>query len=298
MPDASNSSVLEYPDFEGTITLENQSVSVAGSIRVDPKGAIRYTLSPIPSGPETAWLLRVMYPSSRVLPRLRLRATTSDGIQLSSDHLYISSGGRSSDADGVQFSISGELLALEATCRDMPVTSKGIRLIYFPSGMKCFGAPTHTTAVGRIVLAGSHEIGDPDVLSGHLQIEAPEKERPLEEWRAACDEMANKVFDLISLAEGCFFRASIRRIEDDHGLIKLFCDGPRESGSHQDGLLSHLHLQPVLELAVNTYTDDLCRRTGLPVAIEWFVHHPRVCLQNQKALSWQQIDSGGITKRS
>jgi hypothetical protein len=24
----------------------------------------------------------------------------------------------------------------------------------------------------------------------------------------------------------------------------------------------------------------------------------RVCLQNQKALSWQQIDSGGITKRS
>jgi hypothetical protein len=25
---------------------------------------------------------------------------------------------------------------------------------------------------------------------------------------------------------------------------------------------------------------------------------PRVCLQNQKALSWQQIDSGGITKRS
>lgn len=274
MPPAADSNALDFPEFEGTISFENHTLTVVGSIQVDQRGAIRYTLSSIPSGPDSNWLLRVMYPSTRVLPRLQFRGTTSDGIQLSSQHLYISSGGRSSDSEGVQFRISGDLLSLEATYRELPLTSKGIRLIYFPSGMKCFRTPNIASSVGQIVLSGSHEIHDPDALSGQLQIEAPKEEMPFEEWRGACDKMANKIFDLVSLAEGRFFRASVRRIEDDEGLIKLFCDGPRESGPYQDGLLSHLHLQPVLELTLNKYTDDLCQRTGLPVAIEWFVHHP------------------------
>ena len=45
-------------------------------------------------------------------------------------------------------------------------------------------------------------------------------------------------------------------------------------GAAQDGVFHFLNLQPVLDLALTKYTDELCQQTGLSVALEWFVHHP------------------------
>jgi hypothetical protein len=129
-----NTNVVEFPEFEGAIAFGTDSVAVSGSIKVNQRGVVQYALSPIPVGSESAWLLRVIYPNQRVMPRLQLRTTTSGGVRLTSDYLYIYSGGSSSDSEGARFNISGDLLAQEADYRDVPATSRGVRLFYFPAG--------------------------------------------------------------------------------------------------------------------------------------------------------------------
>jgi hypothetical protein len=58
-------------------------------------------------------------------------------------------------------------------------------------------------------------------------------------------------------------------------VLAIDCEGPKGTGPAFDGVFHYLNLQPVLELAINRYTDELCESTGLAVALEWFVHHPR-----------------------
>jgi hypothetical protein len=65
--------------------------------------------------------------------------------------------------------------------------------------MKCYGAPTVSTTLGQITLCGPSQIDDPDVLSGLLEVQAPDQDMPLEDWRVACDELTNKIFDVLSL---------------------------------------------------------------------------------------------------
>ena len=84
-----------------------------------------------------------------------------------------------------------------------------------------------------------------------------------------------RVLDMLSFAEGELIRWSVRQIETKEAIVVIDCEGPKGSGPAWDGAFHYLNLQPVLDLAVNRYTEELRDQTGLAVALEWFVHHPR-----------------------
>lgn len=131
------------------------------------------------------------------------------------------------------------------------------------------------TEAGRLTLVGPTTLREPDDISGSVDIEASDDNHPLELWLSDCDAIVSRILDMISFAEGGLIRWSARRIESQQGLIAIDCEGSKESGPAFDGVFHHLNLQPVLELAVERYSEELCQKTGFAVALEWFVHHPR-----------------------
>src|SRR5262245_19025603 len=77
------------------------------------------------------------------------------------------------------------------------------------------------------------------------------------------------VLDVLSLAQGRLIRWSIRQVFAGDAFVSGVCRGRKDTTPPFEPLFSHLHLQPVLDLAITKYTAALRDRTGLDVAIEW-----------------------------
>jgi len=224
---------------------------------------------------DSAWLLKIGMADGKFVPRLGMRGTAAGGIVVESDYIHLRDVTTDSDAGGARLKLSGDASKLRLLYRAMPETARGVHVIYFTVGMRAFGSPSAETAVGRVTLAGPTTLDDPNYVHGRIHVEATNDERPFPEWLSDCDRHVERVLDMVSFAEGGFIRWSVRRIETDQGLAVIDCEGAKSTGPAWDGAFHHLNLQPVLDLAVTRYTEELCEKTGLNVALEWFVHHPR-----------------------
>ncbi len=142
-------------------------------------------------------------------------------------------------------------------------------------------------------------------MSGLLAIEAKSDEyHPLDAWLNSCDEIARAVLDIISPAEGNFIRWSVRRLFIKNEIVALWFRGPRASGPPREPLYTHLDLRPFLNIALNSYTPELKQRTGMDVAIEWFLMDPRylelqflagmTSLEHMVQVFSSRTDSGGL----
>lgn len=268
--------LLELKSVEGEVRLDEFASTLRWSVTVERCGAIAITFEPVEHTGQTAWLLDVGMAKGRFLPRLMMRGTSTDDVVVESSSVHLLDVRTESDAAGRRLSLGGDASKLRLIYRPMPESSRGVRLIYFTVGMRGFGAPSVQTAVGRITLGGPTTIiEDPNLLDGEICIEATGAERPFAEWLSECDRLVERVLDMVSFAEGGFIRWSARRIESEEGIIVIDSEGTKGVGAAWDGVFHHPNLQPVLELAVTRYTEELCESTGLNVALEWFVHHPR-----------------------
>ena len=267
--------LLHVDGFEGELRAEKHSAPMRWSVTIGRHGGMALTFEATTVPAENKWLFEAGFPDGPLLQPLSVNGKTSDGITCSTDSLYIVSYSHATDGQGHRLTIGGDALNLRLLYKELPKSSEGLRIIYFTVGMRAFGAPQADTAAGKISLAGPSQLEQPDDIAGRVTIAAPADARPFEAWLSDCDAIVSRVLDMVSFAEGGLIRWSARRIEDSKELVAIDCEGAKESGPSFDGFYSHLNLQPVLDLAIQRYTDELCERTGLAIALEWFVHHPR-----------------------
>ncbi|MEP6673064.1 MAG: hypothetical protein ABJF10_28140 [Chthoniobacter sp.] len=266
---------MTIPLVEGELRADANSSPLRWTVIVERTGSVAVEFEPVELASQTSWLLTMGMIQGKFVPRVSMRGTAPDGIVVESDHIHLLNVNTESDAAGTRLSLSASASKLRLLYRRMPETSRGVHAIYFTVGMRAFGSPSTNCPIGRITLAGPTTLDRPDDVQGRVHIEATGEERPFAEWLSACDREVERVLDMISLAEGGFIRWSVRRIETEEGLTVIDCHGAKGAGPAWDGVFHHLNLQPVLDLAVTRYTEELCERSGLNVALEWFVHHPR-----------------------
>ena len=134
--------------------------------------------------------------------------------------------------------------------------------------------PTINTPQGQVTVRGPMKLENPDELDSALIIEAPDTDQPLNDWLADSDSLADRILDMFSLAEGRLVNRSVRRLDAAGKLILSDCDGDQHASPACDPIFPSRDLQPLLKLAVSSYTQDLRDRTGFDVALRWFIHRP------------------------
>jgi len=268
-------SLLQIPDIEAELSFENDSTFLRLSLTIGRHGGIALLFEPIDVTSETAWLVNAAFPEGRLLRRFQLRGKAGGGMTIESDDVYITSNRTESDSKGARLVLSGDASRLRIEYHPLPKTSRNVVLTYFTVGMRAFRPPSIDTPHGKLTLVAPTEIEDPDHVNGRVHVEAKKLERPLDEWIGDCDGLLTRVLDMVSFAEGGLIRWSVRQIESEEAVVSIDCEGPKGSGPAWDGAFHYLNLGPVLDLAVNRYTEELCEQTGIAVALEWFVHHPR-----------------------
>lgn len=267
--------LLCLSEVEGQLSSAHNASTLRWSVTVGNNGAIALVFQPIDLTSATAWLFDAGFAQGRTLPRLSIRGATSDGIVVESDYVYVLDLNTTTDATGTKLFLSGNTSRLRLVYRRLPETSRGVHATYLTVGMRALGCPSVDTSLGSVTLVAPTKIDDPEHINSRVHIQASEDERPLAEWLSGCDRLVEQILDMISFAEGGFIRWSVRKIESEEGILAIDCDGAKGMGPAWDGAFHYLNLQPVLDLAVTRYTEKLCQTTGLAIALEWFVHHPR-----------------------
>jgi hypothetical protein len=263
------------PVVEGQLISLSKASTLRWSVTIGHNGATSLVFEPVEVTTATAWLFDAALANDKILPRLSVRGVTPEGIVVESDHVHILECNRTSDATGNRLSLAGDASRLRLIYRPLPKTSQGIQAAYLTAGMRSFGRPSIDTSLGCVTLVAPAKIDNPEHVNGRVHIQAGGEERQLVEWLSDCDRLVERILDMISFAEGGFFRWSVCQIESDEGVLAIDCYGAKSPGPAWDGAFHYLNLEPVLELAVTRYTEELCQKTGLAVALEWFVHHPR-----------------------
>jgi hypothetical protein len=267
--------LLEFPVVKGRLLYQENETEAQWSVVVARNGSISLKFQPIPLTNSTKWLIGPAHPNAILLPALSLSGVTPEGVSMASESVSILSFGTPDDGTGPKMQLSAEALQLRVVYREPPAYAANLRLIYFAVGMTGHGSPSILTEAGELSIRAPSQVEEPNHITGEVILDSGNVGRATETWLTKCDELAEQVLDMISFAEGHFIRWSIRRLESDKELLVLDCNGAKPTGPAHDAVFSHLALQPFLDLAVTRYTKELRDRTGMQVALEWFLHLPR-----------------------
>lgn len=266
--------LLELPKVTGSLAWRTNSIDLACSLRIGRNGYVALDFEPVRVTEESKWALDIIGAKRRFTPWLRLKGEAPEGIKVTSDHVSLKGYELGRDAEALTIRLSGEASRLRIQYRDVPPDVQAGSAIYSTVGMLGYRIQTAASEVGSISLAGPSKITDFSLINGALRIDAGDS-RALDGWIAACDEVVDRILDMVSLAEGRLVRWSVRRLDERGEIIFYDFRGPQVTNGPQDEVLHFLNLQPVLDLALGSYTKELQEETGLRVALQWFVYHPR-----------------------
>jgi len=254
----------------------DSEAELPGEIWVERDGAVCWKTSPVDLTNETKWLMPGQLKEKETLAYLKLEAKVEDGGVFTSDHAYITLHSPTLYPDKPSIiAVAGQMAEAKLVYAPIPDTSTGLAVGYLAVGMKGFSVVSCESPIGRVSQLGPSEVENYDNLSGRVIIQAPSTAVAMGEWLRQCDPLALRVFDMLSLAQGRLIRWAVRQIETEDRVLQIEFIGPRHSGPPQWPVFHHLNLGPVLELAINRYTAELCEATSMPIAVEWFVHHPQ-----------------------
>ena len=254
----------------------DSKAELPGEIWVERDGLVCWKTSHVDLTDQTKWLTARNLEEKQTLAYLKLQANVQEDGVFTSDHAYITRHSPTlNPGKPSTVAVSGQMADAKLTYAIIPATSTGLAVSYLAVGMKGFRPVSLESPVGLITQRGPDEVENYDNLAGFVIIQAPSKPSAAAEWLKQCDPMAMRVFDMLSLAQGRLIRWSVRQIETEERVLEIEFSGPRHSGPPQWPVFHRLNLAPALDLAVNRYTDELCKATSLPIALEWFVYHPR-----------------------
>ncbi|MCE5228853.1 hypothetical protein LLG95_04555 [bacterium] len=195
------------------------------------------------------------------------------GMKCESSFAYISHLGTicTPNVGKINFEISTNRLCIDRELKDAEHTGS-TKVVYFVPGLKCFGTVASETPYGNVKVSGVSETKEYDKITGAITVELPDDESPnMDEL----DSLVRRVLDVLSLAEGRFMRWNYRGIFIDRQLKSMVCYGSTTKTEPRFPLFTHLNLEPILHMAIERYSEALCEKTGINLAIEWFLMHPR-----------------------
>jgi hypothetical protein len=269
---------FELDNFVGEISSGGNTLPISLKFVCALSGRVSIDPEAIPLSRQSEFLLELGYSKARVVEEFSIRALNVDGVRLETNHAYIGRMGTRSDSTGayIDLDVSTRNLTLYWKPSDLDAAGNNFRAEYLVPGLRGFGVAEAKMSYGIVGVSGASKVENYEDISGVVAVDVlriGSLALPVDLSRIDAD--VRRVLDLISLADGHFMRWSIRRILLDGELHSVLFRGPMPSLNPKFPLCSFLNLEPIVKLAVERYTEALVERTGLDVAIEWFLMHPR-----------------------
>jgi hypothetical protein len=252
------------------------SAELTCEIWVDRDGAIYWKSGPVELTSDNKWLIHIAVELGVVMRAVDFRSLVPESGTISSNYAYVT-GHTTSSTIGQPSTIivNGSLARAKLSYSALSTESSNSAVIYHTIGMTGRLPVTVESPTGMLTQNGPSQVENYDFLHGHILIQAPAQSLPFDQWLADCDQLVSRVLDMVSLAEGRLIRWSVRQIEAGDRVLELEFNGPHASGLPLWPAFDYRFLKPVLDLAVNVYTEEFRETTSLAIALEWFVHHPQ-----------------------
>ncbi len=266
--------LLDLKNCSGQLGWHENSLNINFDLSVAKDGSIKSTVKDIPFKKNVLWLHELYHKKKRYFESLQLKGQDIEGNYITSSSVILNSLGLREDREG-------SWMCPEAICmqlrldNDEPFTyGKAAELLlqYDLLGFKCFGRLSGTSAFGAIKVAGSTKIKKYEEVTGLLTIKKEsEPNFNVADWIESCDKSVRSILDILSLANDRYIAWTSRSIFCDRSWVSSLFIGPTSAGKPIHPLFTYLNLQPILNLALANYSKELKQKTGLDVAIEWFL---------------------------
>lgn len=268
--------LLQLDGCVGKLRWNTDELPIVFSLVCRPDGALIISLSDVPVSIASKFLWEIESARGRIPEVFTISGVDADGTQIHTDHAYLTECGHRSDQTDRVFALKASSNLVDITWPSPPLLEKGgpNRIEYLIPGFDCVGVAVAQAPFGTVTVRGSARAENYSWITGVLAVESEIPEQLLA-GPEDLDRDVRLILDILSLAEGRFINWSIRKtiINGKACSARLF--GPRGTTEPQFPIFSFLNLEPVLKLAVEKYTRQLCDDTGIDLAIEWFLMHPR-----------------------
>jgi len=267
--------LLDLKNCSGQLCWHENSLNINFDLSVAKDGSIKLTVKDIPFGKDVPWLDELIHKKTRYFELLQLKGYDVEGDSITSDSVALTYHGERIDEAGSSWR------CIEGTCMQFrldsanPLTygkAAALLLQYRLLGFKCFDRLSGNTDIGSIQVVGSTKIENYDEATSVLTIKnQPEQNFDLTNWIERCDKSVRSILDILSLANDRYIAWTSRSIFHNKSWVSSLFIGPRRAGKPFQPLFTYLNLQPILNLAIANYSEELKQETGLDVAIEWFL---------------------------
>lgn len=271
--------IFELKKCKGKIFYKDFSLDLEFILSCKQNGHISIIPKRIPISNQSKFLFDIEDSKDILVKTFSIIGESENSIQIKSDYTYLVGCGTPSDKSGSYFDIvisTNQLLVSWEVQGDEDESLESLQIEYLVQGLQCFGHVSTEAPFGNVNIAGCTKPTDYDLLSGRVLVDAPLSETSLSpDQIEIIDSGVRRLLDILSLAEGRFMKWSRRQIRLGGRLHSALFRGPMSSSKPIFPLFSFLHLDPIVTLAIERYTKELCEKTGIDVAIEWFLMHPR-----------------------
>lgn len=263
--------IIKFEGCDGILAWNKYSLKLPFDLIVSVDGEIRIDLGSQPLTNDNIWIEIAFLQKGDKAEVLMLEGTTSEGYILRSDSIYLTKSGIFSDQNGSV--ITAEATASQIDIRVLKEASTTIgemQVDFLIAGLQCFRPIKIDHEVGEIYIAGSSKIKDFSRICGIVSVKKQiTANDDYNKWLELVKEQVRRVQDLLSFANGRFLRTNVLKVFQGRELSNIILFRIFSKARPYKPPFSYLHLQPLIEIAVKGYTNDLIRKTGMDVALEW-----------------------------
>ena len=260
------------------LSWEDQRIEVGCEIDLADDGEVRISVNAIPVHANNAWILELENANQHQVQVLTIVGIDSEGRLLRSDNAYIVSSTSRSDHQGSRWDLQLRTMELTVTPSQSEVAIGGLnrcQVEYYTIGQEGFHEIEREVELGTIAILGEHSPDNFDHLTGAIIISGESRANELSEWYCDAERLAARLLGGLSIAQGRRIHWSVRRRCVGEHLDCLTLAGPSPTSSPREPLFSPLNQEPIVAAILENYTETLRESTGIDVALDWYLAHPR-----------------------
>ncbi len=253
--------------FVGRVYQGDSAIKCGLSVEIDSGGHLKVELEHIPLTKES-WFLFKAHESGTHFPLFSIEASSDDGDCLSSDKLFFTKPGTTSNIEGSFFVYSGQCGS--ATIKTKPgKNDKPGRVTWFLKGFRSFRPISITTKWGELSISG-RETDNFSIMRGAFQLRSEDRELTYKGGYHNADDLLEHVLWIISFASGTFLKDPVRVYEhEDRNEIEVRNLTPAVKPILSP--FSYLHLNGILDAAIEAYSSRRRECQEMRVTIEYLL---------------------------
>jgi hypothetical protein len=263
-------SILKYEGCEGILSWEKYTLKLHFDLIVTIEGEIQIDVEAQPLSDDNIWVEIAYLQKSATAEILKLKGRTSEGYCLESDSVFLTKSHTSTDKNGSVIKVEATASHIDIrVLKEAPTESGAIRADFWVAGLQCFQPIKIKNESGEIYIAGSSKIDNFSKICGIVSQKTQGPEKTDEKWFESVKEHAERILNILSFANGRFLRANILKVYQGEKLTDIVLYRHFSNNRPYKPPFSYLHLQPIIEIGIMSYTKELISRTGMNVALEW-----------------------------